>query len=110
MRKIILSIIAIFACTSMVVLSSCNSGSSTKKTEAEEVRTEKGKEYTSKFICPMHCDGSGSETGGECPVCGMDYVLNEEYQNTSHDHDHKNHQHDHESHDHDTEEHGDHSH
>jgi len=36
-----------------------------------------GPEYTSEYICPMHCDGSGSAEPGECPVCGMDYVKNE---------------------------------
>ena len=38
-----------------------------------------GKEYTSKYICPMHCEGSGSESPGTCPVCGMDYVKNHEH-------------------------------
>ena len=38
---------------------------------------EQGKEYTSAYICPMHCEGSGSEQAGKCPVCGMDYVKNE---------------------------------
>lgn len=37
-----------------------------------------GPEYTSLYICPMHCDGSGSDEPGECPVCGMDYVQNED--------------------------------
>ncbi len=36
-----------------------------------------GKEYTSLYVCPMHCKGSGSDTPGTCPVCGMDYVKNE---------------------------------
>jgi len=27
----------------------------------------------------MHCEGSGSDTEGQCPVCGMTYVLNENY-------------------------------
>jgi predicted nucleic acid binding AN1-type Zn finger protein len=110
MRKIILSIMTIFACTSMLMLSSCKSGSSEKKAESKEMSAEKGKEYTSKYICPMHCEGSGSETEGQCPVCGMDYVLNDEYKNTGHDHDHDNHQHDHEGHDHSNEDHSDHSH
>lgn len=35
------------------------------------------KEYTSDFVCPMHCDGSGSDAEGQCPVCKMDYVANE---------------------------------
>lgn len=34
-------------------------------------------EYTSAYVCPMHCDGSGSDSAGTCPVCGMDYVKNE---------------------------------
>ncbi len=39
-----------------------------------------GPEFTSKYICPMHCKGSGSDTTGVCPACGMDYELNEAYQ------------------------------
>ena len=36
-----------------------------------------GPEYTSVYTCPMHCEGSGSDTTGICPVCKMDYVKNE---------------------------------
>lgn len=39
---------------------------------------QSGKEYTSTYICPMHCEGSGSAETGECPVCGMDYVKNKD--------------------------------
>ncbi len=35
-----------------------------------------GKEFTSKYICPMHCENSGSDSMDVCPTCGMDYVLN----------------------------------
>ena len=35
-----------------------------------------GPEYTSAYICPMHCPGSGSDQPGICPVCKMDYVAN----------------------------------
>lgn len=35
-----------------------------------------GPEFTSAYICPMHCKGSGSDAPGACPVCGMDYVAN----------------------------------
>lgn len=38
-----------------------------------------GPEYTSKYICPMHCKGSGADTKGICPVCKMDYVKNKQY-------------------------------
>jgi rubrerythrin len=37
------------------------------------------KAYTSAYVCPMHCDGSGDEQPGKCPVCGMEYVKNENH-------------------------------
>jgi hypothetical protein len=43
-----------------------------------------GPEYTSKYVCPMHCEGSGSDIEGKCPVCGMTYVLNENYTEENH--------------------------
>ena len=47
-------------------------------TEAAEDAVDKtGKEYTSAYICPMHCKGSGSEEPGKCPVCNMDYEKND---------------------------------
>jgi len=45
-----------------------------------ETAAKQGKEYTSKYVCPMHCEGSGSDEEGKCPVCGMTYVLNEDFQ------------------------------
>ncbi|GAB4508536.1 MAG: hypothetical protein Tsb004_07130 [Allomuricauda sp.] len=45
-----------------------------------ETADKQGKEYTSKYVCPMHCEGSGSDEEGKCPVCGMTYVLNEDFQ------------------------------
>ncbi|HHG84171.1 MAG TPA: hypothetical protein ENJ82_05415, partial [Bacteroidetes bacterium] len=36
---------------------------------AKEVVDKSGKEYTSAFVCPMHCEGSGSDVAGKCPVC-----------------------------------------
>ena len=46
--------------------------------EGMETAKMEGKEYTSKYVCPMHCEGSGSDEEGKCPVCGMTYVLNED--------------------------------
>lgn len=71
----------------------CNSGSEagdTDSTSASKVDSapvkeepkviEEGnvadKEYTSLYICPGHCKGSGSDKPGTCPVCGMDYMEN----------------------------------
>ena len=67
--KIILFLVALSATGS--VLSSCGNNSS--KTEKQ------GKEYTSAYICQMHCEGSGSDQAVKCPVCGMDYVKNEKH-------------------------------
>ena len=67
---------------------------------------QQGKEYTSAYICPMHCEGSGSEEPGKCPVCGMDYVANEDMKTD--DHDHSGHSHD--GHDHDGHSHEGHNH
>ncbi len=44
------------------------------------------KEYASAYICPMHCEGSGSDESGKCPVCEMDYVPNEEHNGEKHEH------------------------
>lgn len=54
---------------------------STEKPVMEKVDNT-GPEFTSKYICPMHCKGSGSDTTGICPACGMDYELNEAYHDT----------------------------
>lgn len=44
-----------------------------------EVDVDKqGLEYIFVYICLMYCDGSGSDELGECFVCGMDYVKNED--------------------------------
>lgn len=55
-------------------------------TEQIETNENKGKEYTSAYVCPMHCEGSGSDTEGTCPTCGMDYVANEEHIKDGHIH------------------------
>lgn len=77
--------------------------------EADADAAKQGPEYTSAYICPMHCDGSGSDKPGECPVCGMDYVKNENMptdghmHEDGHDHHHEDghdHDHDHEGHNH----------
>ncbi len=54
--------------------------------DAMETAAMQGKEYTSKYVCVMHCEGSGSDEEGKCPVCGMTYVLNEEHMADGHTH------------------------
>ena len=59
-------------------------------TEKEGVITEdiakEGKEYTSAYVCPMHCEGSGSDEEGSCPKCGMTYVKNDDHTANGHMH------------------------
>lgn len=39
-------------------------------------KSEKTNHADSAFAyqCPMHCKGSGADTAGNCPVCGMEYI------------------------------------
>jgi hypothetical protein len=45
-----------------------------------------GKEFTSAYVCPMHCAGSGSDKEGKCPVCGMYYMALTEHIKNGHTH------------------------
>ncbi len=38
-----------------------------------------GPAFTSAYVCPMHCTGSGSDQPGKCPACGMDYIANADH-------------------------------
>ena len=65
---------------------SCGEGNKSGKAKTEQSETEanQGKEYTSDYICPMHCEGSGSDKPGECPVCGMAYKKNDKEDKEDH--------------------------
>ena len=63
MKSILLKTSLIFVLLGSIV--ACNSNNS-----------ETSKEYTSAYVCPMHCEVSGSDSAGTCPVCGMDYIEN----------------------------------
>ena len=71
-----------------LIITSCGGS---EKSDQQEMQ---GKEYTSAYICPMHCEGSGSDEPGKCPVCGMDYEKNEDHTSDGHNHDsHDGHNH-----------------
>ena len=80
--KLVLVAMVVFAAVTIV---SCKDNKS--ETKVETTTEEQGKEYTSAYVCPMHCEGSGSDEEGNCPVCGMDYVLNEDHKDDGHKHD-----------------------
>lgn len=86
--KTVLICLTLSAAYTLIV--SCSGNSNAEKT---------GKEYISAYICPMHCEGSGNDQAGKCPVCKMDYVKNENYKGetkespSSHEgHDHGSHE------------------
>lgn len=73
----------------LLTVYSCKDSKQTSPVKTEEAK--QGKEYTSAYICPMHCEGSGSDKPGECPVCGMDYKKNKDHKSDGHDHSGHNH-------------------
>ena len=85
MKKYRLKLVAAFLGGSLLLASCGNDSESSTKTEQTM-----GKEHTSSYVCPMHCEGSGSEEMGNCPVCGMDYVKNEDVHHEEH-HNHGGH-------------------
>ena len=73
-------------------LSSCGGGEhehahDTDGNHFEQASDKTGKEYTSAFVCPMYCKGSGNHEAGKCPACKMDYVANESYKPDGNQHD-----------------------
>ena len=91
MNKII-QFSSILLCASILFLTSC--GNSAPKGALD------GPEYTSAYICPMQCEGSGSVEPGTCPTCKMDYVANADKAAPATD-PHEGHNHDaHDGHDH----------
>lgn len=90
--------ILLIACFGLAISSCGNSKKAESKTSNEQLEKidKSGKEYTSAYICPMHCKDSGSDKAGECPVCGMDYKENKDLQKDDHSHE----GHDHSGHDH----------
>lgn len=87
------SFMAIFGLSLSLVLSACggkhdHAADTSKEADAKEMPAtadESGPEYTSAYICPMHCPGSGSADPGKCPACGMDYVKNDPAEKTGHE-------------------------
>ena len=98
--KYTLSLLALLFVVSFTT--SCNSADkSNAKKKIEKVNKATDKEYTSAYVCPMHCKGSGAAEMGTCPVCKMDYEKNEDYKGSTEGDSHEGHDHDsHDGHDH----------
>ena len=81
--KSILVAMMVVASVSMV---SCKDNKKEVETEVETNAENQGKEYTSAYVCPMHCEDSGSDKEGTCGTCGMTLVKNEDHKSDGHKH------------------------
>lgn len=74
----------------MMVIGLLLSTTSCKDEKKEDAKTNTeqafNQEMDSAYVCPMHCEGSGSEEEGTCPKCGMAYVKNEDHKKDGHTH------------------------
>lgn len=77
------TILAAMAVIATITLVSCKDNKTETKTETI---AKQGKEYTSDYVCPMHCEDSGSDKEGKCDTCGMTLVKNEEHTANGHKH------------------------
>lgn len=82
--KTVKTILGILVLGLMLATVSCKDA----KNEDATTKTEQleKKELASAYVCPMHCEGSGSDKAGQCPKCGMDYVKNEDHNANGHKH------------------------
>ena len=86
-----------------LTLSACGGNAGNENTTSAPAAGEEsgqpaqtGDEYSSAYVCPMHCEGSGSTDPGQCPVCGMDYVPLADHKADGHSHEEESHEgHDH---------------
>lgn len=70
-------------------LAACGSGSEHSHEHGTEASMEghgDDARFTSAYVCPMHCEGSGSAEEGKCPVCGMAYITKADHDKKSHSH------------------------
>jgi len=72
--KSILNTTSSFVMVIALMAISCTSSTNT----SSEV-DKSGPEYTSAYICPMHCEGSGSSEPGTCSVCKMELRPNSNF-------------------------------
>jgi hypothetical protein len=81
--KTILGVLALGLILSTV---SCKDVKKVDDSTKTELTAKKGKEYTSDYVCPMHCKDSGSDKEGNCPTCKMSYVKNKDHIANGHTH------------------------
>jgi len=78
------SFVATVFFTVMLLFLSCHGETVVKREPAKEHGGTKA--YTSAYVCPLHCAGSGSDRPGTCIGCGIDYVPLSEHNKNGHTH------------------------
>jgi len=65
---------------SVLALPGCDAGKSTS-TETTTTESAMAPDSTQKlaYVCPMRCEGSGSNAPGKCKVCDMDLIKNPDH-------------------------------
>ena len=98
MKKRNFILVSILSLLMLIFFSACNNSSENKNTDNDTLTTEidnqlqtdndtinrsetieEDADYTSKYVCPMHCEGSGTNEKGNCKVCGMELIENFDY-------------------------------
>lgn len=75
MKKLMKSVFVMFALG--LILTSCG-GDAKKEEHSHEGHSHEHTEATTKYACPMKCEGDKTyEEKGSCPVCHMDLELEE---------------------------------
>ena len=80
------SILVVMMVVTSVSMMSCKDNKKEGLTETETNAENQGKEYTSVYVCPMHCENSGSDKEGKCGNCGMTLAKNEDHTANGHKH------------------------
>jgi hypothetical protein len=87
MKKLKNILTSFLFCSAIMALGACGNGHEHGSGSGGDAKAHgASKEFTSAYVCPMHCEGSGSDQPGQCPACGMDYVAQSEHTKDGHAH------------------------
>ncbi len=50
-----------------------------QSSEKQAPTLEEDDDFIAKYVCPIHCNGSGSDKQGICSNCGMELIENLDY-------------------------------
>ncbi len=80
MKNLLLIIALLVSITFMPACSSNTTEQNTETTTSENAAATDSTQQLA-YVCPMRCEGSGSDQPGKCKVCDMDLVKNPDHKN-----------------------------